>query len=446
MDINEIYKVECSSMTHEGMGVCKIDGFPIFVPNMIEGEVGKIKITKLQKNYGYGVVKESIKSSPDRVLPKCPIFGECGGCDIMHLSYSKQLEFKTKMAQETFKRIGHLDNINIEKIIGMEDPYYYRNKVQIPFQFNGKKVVCGFYRKRSHEVIPLETCFIQPPMSTDIARFVKNLVNEYDISVYDERNHSGNLRHILIRNTCDGDYMVVLITRENKIDNIEEIVDKITKRYPKIKSIIQNINKKDNNVILGNKSKLLYGVETLVDTLCGLKFNLSYKSFFQVNQKQTEKLYNQVLEYANISKEDMVVDAYCGVGSISLLLAKRAKKVYGIEIVEEAIEDAKENAKLNNIKNVEFIVGKSEEEIKNLKNDLIDVIVVDPPRKGCDIELINSIKEMKIKKMVYVSCNVATLARDLEILADTYVINKITLVDMFPHSSDVETCVLLELK
>lgn len=445
MEVNDVKKVECVDINHQGLGVCKIDGFPIFVNNILVGEEAEIEITKLEKSYGFGNVIEYLKYSKSRVKPRCPSFGSCGGCEIMHMDYQAQLDFKVKMAKETFKRIGHLD-LKIDKIIGMDNPYYYRNKVQIPYRMKKSKVVCGFYKKNTHDIIPLEECFIEPLQATEMAKFVRNLANEYKISAYDEQTKKGILRHVLIRKTVNDEYMLVLVTKEEVIPNQKEIVDKIVQRYPNVLTIIQNINPKDTNVILGNKSKILFGTGTLFENLLGLKFIVSHQSFFQTNHIQTEKLYQQALTYANPKEHDIIVDGYCGVGTISLLLAVECKKVYGIEIVPDAIKDAKTNAKLNDIVNVEFIVGKTEEELLKLENVRIDTIVVDPPRKGCDRTLLETIKAKQIQKIVYVSCDVATLARDLEILSTDYDIKNVTLVDMFPHISDVETCVLLELK
>jgi 23S rRNA (uracil1939-C5)-methyltransferase len=315
--------------------------------------------------------------------------------------------------------------------------------VQIPYQMHEGKVICGFYKGGTHDVIPFEECFIQPNLSTEIALFIKDLANKYNITAYDENTKKGNLRHVLIRNTVNNDYMVVLITNEEKLPYQEKIVSELIKKYPNIKSIIQNINNKPTNVILGEKTNLFYGSLTLLEKIMGFNFILSYKSFFQTNHIQTEKLYSKVLEYAAPTKEDVIVDGYCGVGTISLVLAQKAKYVYGIEIVKDAIKDAKDNARLNDIDNVEFIVGKTEEEILKFKDINIDTIIVDPPRKGCDKQLLDAIIAKKIKRIVYVSCNDATLARDLKILADDYEIKDITLFDMFPHSVHVECVVLM---
>ena len=443
MKVSDIIKVNCIDLNYNGLGVSKVDDFIVFVDGLLVGEVAEVKITRITKNYANAEIIKLIETSDDRVKPICPVFGICGGCDIMHLRYDAQLEFKKKSTNETLKRLGNVDYV-VEKIVGMEDPYYYRNKVQVPFQMRNGKVICGFYQKGTHEVVPFEKCFIQPSTSTDIAIFIKDLANEYGIKAYEEKTKKGNIRHVLIRNTADEDYMVVIITNEDILPKKEEIVKKIKNKFPNVKSIIQNINNKKTNVILGDKTNLLFGTLTLFERLMGLKFILSYRSFFQTNHVQTEKLYSKVLEYASPTKEDVIVDGYCGIGTISLMLAQHAKKVYGIEIVKDAVKDAKDNARINDVENVEFILGKTEEEIINMKDIDIDIIVVDPPRKVCDKQLLDSIKEKRIKKIVYVSCNDATLARDLEILDESYEIKDITLYDMFPHSSHVETITLLE--
>lgn len=445
MNVADILELECIDLNYDGLGVCKVDGFPIFVQHLLVGEVGEIMITKLNPNYGKGILLKLLKTSESRVKPICSIFGVCGGCDIMHLNYQKQLEFKLKSSSETLRRLGNVQ-YEIKNIVGMDEPFYYRNKVQIPYQMHEGKVICGFYKGGTHDVIPFEECFIQPNLSTEIALFIKDLANKYNITAYDENTKKGNLRHVLIRNTVNNDYMVVLITNEEKLPYQEKIVSELIKKYPNIKSIIQNINNKPTNVILGEKTNLFYGSLTLLEKIMGFNFILSYKSFFQTNHIQTEKLYSKVLEYAAPTKEDVIVDGYCGVGTISLVLAQKAKYVYGIEIVKDAIKDAKDNARLNDIDNVEFIVGKTEEEILKFKDINIDTIIVDPPRKGCDKQLLDAIIAKKIKRIVYVSCNDATLARDLKILADDYEIKDITLFDMFPHSVHVETICLMSRK
>ena len=456
MNEKDIYNLQCIDMNHEGLGVVKKDGFPIFVPNLIVGEQAKIKVTKVNKSFALGEVVQIIEESKLRVRPRCKHFFKCGGCDLMHLDYKSQLDFKLSMANATFQRIGHLD-FKIKNIIGMDknindneiQPYYYRNKVQIPFGMRGNKTVCGFYKKKTHDIIDLDECFIQPILSTEIGRLVKNIMNELGLTAYDEQAKKGCIRHTIIRKTVKNEYMIVFVIYDDCKSNIElikELATKITNKYKEIKSVIINVNKKVNNVILGDYSKTIYGTDVLIENILGLNFKLSHKAFFQINHTQTEKLYSKALEFANITNNDVVLDCYCGVGTISLLAATKAKKVYGIEVVKEAIDDAIENAKLNKITNAEFIVGKAEEEILKFKDKLIDIMIVDPPRKGLDIDVINTIIQKKIEKIVYVSCDIATLARDLQLLQSDYEIKDVTLVDMFPQTADVETVAMLVRK
>ena len=442
------YKVvsECVDLSHEGLGVFKIDGLTVFCPNALVGEKVKIEIEKVNSNFAQGKVLEIIKKSPNRVKPICKNYEVCGGCDLMHMDYNSELKFKEKMAVETLKRIGNLKVVPTEGILGMEDPYYYRNKVQIPFSSLKGKTICGFYKKKSHYIIPLDECFIQPVLATDIAKFVKNLANEYEVEGYNDLDKKGILRHVLIRKNYLDEYMVILILKKDALNNEKEIIDKIKNRYPNVKSILINIQEKDSNVILGNKTRVVYGKGEMIDDLLGYKFILSYKSFFQINRTQTEKLYNVAKEYANLKGNETVLDAYCGVGTIGITLSKNAKKVYGIEIVPEAIENAKRNATLNNINNIEFSVGKAEEVILDMEDINFDVCVFDPPRKGCDKVFLDSIIKKNVKRLVYVSCNVATLARDIDYLSEHYKVEKVKFVDMFPHSADVESVCLLTKK
>ncbi len=444
MELNKIYELECVDLNHYGEGVCKRDGFTIFVRGILPGEVGLITITKLKKTFGNGRLVELLKKSNSRVTPICPIFEDCGGCDIMHLSYDEQLKYKLNQATETLRRLGNI-NYNVEKIIGMDEAYYYRNKVQIPLQMKKGRVVCGYYRKETHDIVEFTKCYIQTPLASEIAIFITSLFNKYSVKAYNELTKTGNIRHLLIRNNVDNEYMIVFITKENKISNFNSIINELINKFPEVKSIYQNINSSPTNIILNDDFKLIYGEEAIIDKSKDLNYYISPNSFFQTNHIQTEKLYQKVIDYARANKNEVIVDAYCGVGTIALTLAKQAKYVYGIEIVEQAILDANKNKVLNKINNVEFIIGKSEEEIKNIKNK-IDTIIIDPPRKGCDEKLLSSIIEMQIEKIVYVSCNIATLARDLEILAINYEIKDICLVDMFPQTAHIETIMLLERK
>lgn len=445
MIVNDKLTLQIVDLNHQGFGVAKHEGLAIFIPGALIGETIRCQITKIEKTFAQAKLLEILNRSQDRVKPVCEIFNNCGGCEIMHLAYHQQLKYKTKMAEETFKRIGHLD-LKVEGILGMDNPYYYRNKIQVPFGERNKKVIAGYYKQKTHEIIPFDNCYIQPLYVTDIVKFIRNLANEYKISAYDEKTHIGTLRHVLIRNNYLDQVMIVLITNDDKINHIDEIVKKIITRYPNVISIIQNINKRNNNVILGDKHTVLYGEEYITDQINDLTFRIAHYSFFQVNRLQTEKLYQKVIEFLNPTPNDVIIDGYCGVGSITLSIAKKAKYVYGIEIVEEAIKNANVNAKLNLINNVKFIVGKVEEQIDKLFDQKIDAIVLDPPRKGVERSVLEKIISTNIPKMVYVSCDVATLARDLNILSEEYDIVKITLVDMFCHTCGLESVVLLTRK
>ncbi|MDD4212572.1 MAG: 23S rRNA (uracil(1939)-C(5))-methyltransferase RlmD [Bacilli bacterium] len=439
----ERYTVDITSLTHEGHGVAKVDGYTIFIPGALIGEQVICEIARKEKNYGFANLINVITPSKYRVIPPCPIFGMCGGCEIMHLEYSKQLDFKKQMIESTFTRIGHLD-LKVDEVIGMENPYYYRNKVQIPFGIRHQKAICGYYQRKSHDIIPLESCHVQTDEMSEIIIAIKDMLNEFRVTCYDETRHTGCLRHVMLRRNQKNQIMVVLITYEDKMKGIGEIIHRLTMRFPSIVTMIQNMNHKTTNVILGNQSRVLYGDGILVDQIGNISYRISHYSFYQVNSIQTKVLYDCVVKYLNPNSNDVILDGYCGVGTISLYLAKHVKRVIGIEIVPEAIQDAIENATLNHIDNAQFVVGKVEEVIKEmLEKESISALVLDPPRKGLDPAVINAILSTNIPKIVYVSCDVATLARDLALFAPNYTIEKVTAIDMFPHTCDVETVVTL---
>ena len=445
MEIKDKLKVEIVDISYDGYGVAKIDGYILFVDECLIGEKVLVEVTEMGKNYGFAKKLDIIHTSPYRVKPKCPHFGICGSCELLHLDYKQQLLFKKKVVEDTIRKVAQIEDLKIEKIVGMDNPYNYRNKIQMPFAYN-KKAMFGYYKKKSHEVVPIEKCYLQPDEMTEVIKFIKNLCNEYNVSIYNEITGKGILRHVLVRKNYKDELMVVFITNGSNMFHIDEIVEKVVNRYPNVKSIYQNINMKKNNVILGEHSKLLYGQKTLEEKLCDLYFDVSYQSFFQVNREQTEKLYNIVLEYAEANSKTSIIDAYCGVGTISLMLAKKAKFVYGIEVVKEAIINANANAKKNKITNTKFIVGKVEDKINDYVSDEVNTIVVDPPRKGLDQNVINTILNSNIKRVVYVSCNPTSLARDLKLLKEKFDIKKCSVVDMFCQTVGIETIVCLEKK
>ena len=439
---NEYIEVIFEDLTHDGAGVAKVEGYPLFVPNGLPGEKAKIKVIKVNKGYGFGRLMEITEASPYRVEPECPIYKECGGCQLQHMSYEGQLRAKEKQVSDVLQRIGKLENVKVHPVIGMENPWRYRNKAQVPIGENEGGLIGGFYQQRSHQIIDMKACIIQQERNDEVVKKVKEICNINGVRAYNEQKHKGELRHIMARyGLKSGEVMVVLVTRTNELTGKKKIIEEIAKRIPGVKSIVQNINSKRTNVIFGDDTKVLWGEEVIYDSIGDIKFAISARSFYQVNPEQTKVLYDKALEYADLTGEENVIDAYCGIGTISLFLAQKARKVYGVEIVPEAIEDAKKNAELNGISNVEFAVGEAETVIPEwYENGVVaDVLVVDPPRKGCDDKLLQTIINMKPKKVVYVSCNPATLARDLRVLEDGgYQTVEVQPVDMFPQTMHVE--------
>ena len=442
---NNIYNLEILSEGYEGEGVAKIDSYPIFISNCLIGEKVKTLIVKTEKRLSYGTALRIIKRSPNRVEPICPVFKKCGGCSLMFMSYDHQLEFKRRQVENSLKRIGKLRDIYVQKTIGMINPFRYRNKIQIPI---GEAI--GFFSKRSHRIVEVNNCFIQCEEGDKIIEIIKIWINKYDIPRYNETTHTGDIRHIVIRKGYNtNDIMIIIVSNSKNLQYKDELINLINKKISNVKSIYLNINIDKTNVVLGKENILLYGQRRIKEKLFDITLNISPETFFQVNTIQAEILYTKVLEFANLSKDEIVFDAYCGVGSISLFLAKEAKYVYGIEIVQKSVDDAIENAKENNISNVEFLVGSCGEKINELIDNGIfcDCMILDPPRKGCEEDVIKDISRNKPRKIVYISCNHATLARDLrEICEFGYNIDKVQPVDMFPMTHHIETISLLNLK
>ena len=446
---NEYYNVVFEDLTHEGAGVAKVDGFPIFVPNALPDEKAQIKVTRVKKGFAFGRLIDLKEESRFRTDAPCPIYKQCGGCQLQHINYEGQLLYKQKQVKDVLERIGKLDlsRITVHPTLGMEDPWNYRNKAQVPVGEREGGLIAGFYQQRSHEIIDMNECLIQQSENDRVVQAIKEICGKYGIKAYNEERHKGWLRHIMVRyGAVTGEMMVVFITRTNDFPHKAKIVEEITAAFPHVKSIVQNINPKKTNVIFGDETTVIWGEEYIYDTIGEIKFAISARSFYQVNPEQTKVLYDKALEYAELNGEETVIDAYCGIGTISLFLAKQAKKVYGVEIVPEAIEDAKRNAELNGIENAEFEVGEVEVVIPKWYKEGIkaDTLVVDPPRKGCDEALLRTILEMKPKRVVYVSCNPGTLARDLRVLEDGgYETLEVQPVDMFPHTSHVECVAVL---
>ena len=447
---NQDYVVDIVGQTHEAMGVAKIDGFTVFVAGAIKGERVKIKIVKVLKNYSYGKLLEIINPSIYRVQALCHIAGRCGGCQLQHMNYEGQLEFKTQVVKDAMERIGGFNNVLIHKIIGMDRPWYYRNKAIFPLAADKGKVKIGAYAKRSHNIIDIRSCLIQDKINYEILNCFVNFIENHGISIYDENTGEGLVRYIMVRKGFKSDeVMICIIINGDNLPHADELIKTFRQRIKGLKTVVLNINKRKTNVALGSMNKTIFGDGFIYDYIGDFRFKISPLSFFQVNPIQTEVLYKKALEYANLGGKEIVIDAYCGIGTISLFLSQKAKKVYGVEIVGQAIEDAKENLGLNRIDNIEFILGEAEVEIPKLYKEGIkaDVIVLDPPRKGCDERLLETIAEMEPKRIVYVSCNPATLARDLKYLAKRgYAVEKVQPVDMFPQTVHIECVIGMQRK
>lgn len=447
---NAYIEVIFEDLTHDGAGVAKIEGYPIFVPNGLPGEKALIKVIKVNKGYGFGRLIELYEKSPYRVEVRKEELHKYGGCQLEHIRYDGQLKYKENQVRQVLARIGKLEDVIIHPILGMDNPWHYRNKAQVPVGEKDGQLIAGFFKPRSHEIVDTDESLIQIPEINEAVQAVKEICGRLGIHPYDEGAHRGVLRHIMARyGQQTGELMVVLVTRTPDIPHKEQLIEEIVTRLPKVKSIIHNINSKRTNVILGEQTKVLWGNEVIYNYIGDVRFAISALSFYQVNPIQTKVLYDKALEYAALTGTESVIDAYCGIGTISLFLAQKARKVFGVELVPEAIEDAKKNAKLNGITNAEFESGAAEIVIPKWyeAGNKADVLVVDPPRKGCDEALLQTIIEMKPKKVVYVSCNPATLARDLRILEDGgYRTVEVQPVDMFPHTMHVECVSQLVLK
>ena len=446
---NEEVRVTIADLTSTGEGIGKIDGFPLFIKDTVPGDEITATVMKVKKNYGFARLKEVIVPSKDRVRPECSIARPCGGCQLQALSYEAELAYKQKKVHDCLLRIGGIPEKILaeaeEPIIGIDKPLRYRNKAQYPIgRDKDGKLVAGFYAGHSHNIIECEDCLLTPPEFQKILRTVLLFMEEHDIKPYDEASGKGLVRHLLIRKGFrTGELMVCLVVTSKKFPHSEEFVEAM-KGIPDMKSVTLNINSEKTNVILGREIVVLYGNGYITDELGGLKFRISPISFYQVNPVQAEKLYTRALEYAGLTGNEEVWDVCCGIGTITLFLAGRAGKVHGLEIVEEAIEDAKINAELNGIENADFVAAAAEEYMPAHPELKADVVVVDPPRKGLDASVLETIVKMNPEKVVYVSCDPATLARDMKILlAAGYKLKKFAACDQFSRTAHVETCVLL---
>lgn len=442
-----IIKIE--DLSSEGLGVGHSeDGIALFVKDTVIGDLAEVKVMKMKKNYGFARLMKIIEASPDRIVPPCPVARQCGGCQIQAMSYEAQLRFKENKVKNNLQRIGKFENPPMEPILGMQEPFRYRNKAQFPVGKDREgKLAAGFYAGRTHSIISCDDCLLGAEVNQKIIKTVLAHMERLGISSYNEETGKGLVRHIMTRvGFATGQIMVCIVINGTKLPGAEALVKKLT-AIPGMTSITLNVNREKTNVIMGRTLISLWGQDYIEDTIGSVRFRISPLSFYQVNPEQTEKLYGKALEYAELNGEETVWDLYCGIGTISLFLAQKAKQVYGVEIVPEAIEDAKQNAVLNGFTNAQFYVGKAEEVLpEKYKNDGIfaDVIVIDPPRKGCEESVLDTMVQMAPKRIVYVSCDSATLARDLKYLCERgYELKKVCPVDMFGNSVHVETVVLL---
>lgn len=447
---NKEYIVDIIDNGFEGEGIAKIDDFTIFVKGAIKGEKIRILIVKVLSSYAYGKIIEIIEKSEYRTQEDCTTYKRCGGCNLRHIDYKETLIIKQNAVQSLVNKTLK-NKVKAQETVGMDNPFYYRNKLQYPVGINKHgEPIMGVFANRTHEIIPVQKCLIQNEKAEHVAKEIFEFIKKNDISIYNEKTRQGLIRHIIVKiGVKTNELLCIIVINGTMIPKEKELVETLISKFNNIKSIVKNINTKNTNVILGDKNINLYGDGFIQDILGKYTFNISSMSFYQVNPLQAEKLYNLGVEGANLNKEDIVFDLYCGIGTISLFMAEYVKKVYGVEIVKEAIDMANENARINNINNTEFIAGDVEtilDDLINNKKIIPNVIMVDPPRKGLDSKSINNILKIKPERLVYISCNPATLVRDLSILESEYEIKSIRPVDMFPFTSHIETVTVLKLK
>lgn len=442
---NDEIKLNIESMTSEGSAVGHYDGLAVFVRGAVPGDEIIAHIIKKSKNYAVAIIKDITRYSPSRIKSDCPVSDKCGGCSFRNMTYDEELRYKRTRVIDAITRIGHID-APVRDIIGADDIDNYRNKAQFPVAINDGELTAGFYAYKSHRIIPCNACKLQAPEFEKCLEAFSNWVNKANVISYDERTGKGTLRHIYLRKAVGtGEIMACAVINADNIPEKEILIEELC-RVKGMASICININKKQSNVILGEKTKTIWGSETITDTLLGKRFVISPSSFYQVNHSQCEKLYKKAEEYANLSGGETLVDLYCGAGTIGLTMADKAQQIFGIEIIPQAIENAKVNAEINNIHNAEFFCGDAFEGAKELERRKIkpDVVILDPPRKGCQKELFDVIEKMSPDRIVYVSCDSATLARDLEILKEKgYITQEVTPVDMFPRTPHVECAALI---
>ena len=444
---NDIVEVEIVDLTHEGAGVAKVDGFVFFVDNALPGEVIKMRVLKLKKNIGFGKVEEYVTLSPNRNQDIDTTYLRSGIADFGHMTYEEQLKFKRKQVVDNLYKTAGISDVEVAETLGMETPYAYRNKAQVPVRRVKGQLETGFYRKNSHDLIPIEDFLIQDKEIDKLIVFVRDLLRRYDLKPYDEKEQTGLIRHLVVRRGhYSGQMMLVFVTTRPKIFRIDQIIAKITEAFPNVVSIIQNINDKNTNAIFGKEFRTLFGQDTITDSMLGNDYEISAQSFYQVNTEMAEKLYQTAIDFSDLNSDSIVIDAYSGIGTIGLSFAKQVKEVYGVEVIETAVEDAKKNAERNGITNAHYVADSAENAMAKWSKDGIkpDVIIVDPPRKGLTESFIKASVAMQPEKITYVSCNPATMARDIKLYQELgYELKKVQPVDLFPQTHHVETVALL---
>ena len=444
---NDIVEVEIVDLTHEGAGVAKVDGFVFFVDNALPGEVIKMRVLKLKKNIGFGKVEEYVTLSPNRNQDIDATYLRSGIADFGHMTYEEQLKFKRKQVVDNLYKTAGISDVEVAETLGMDTPYAYRNKAQVPVRRVKGQLETGFYRKNSHDLIPIEDFLIQDKEIDKLIVFVRDLLRRYDLKPYDEKEQTGLIRHLVVRRGhYSGQMMLVFVTTRPKVFRIDQIIAKITETFPNVVSIIQNINDKNTNAIFGKEFRTLYGQDTITDSMLGNDYEISAQSFYQVNTEMAEKLYQTAIDFSDLNSDSIVIDAYSGIGTIGLSFAKQVKEVYGVEVIETAVEDAKKNAERNGITNAHYVADSAENAMAKWSKDGIkpDVIIVDPPRKGLTESFIKASVAMKPEKITYVSCNPATMARDIKLYQELgYELKKVQPVDLFPQTHHVETVALL---
>jgi 23S rRNA (uracil1939-C5)-methyltransferase len=442
---NDILEIEISGMSHDGFGIGRYGDFVIFTPQCAIGDKIKAKIIYIKKNMAYAKLEQVMIASPSRINPDCDVFYQCGGCVFRHISYQEELKIKQQRVKDSLEKIGHI-SISPEPIIGCDKINEYRNKAQYPVAYDNKLLI-GFYAQGSHRIISCKSCLLQPKVFENLLAAFEQWIIDNNISIYNEKTGEGILRHIYMRQAeVTSEVMLCAVINGDDMPKKQSLIEYIIKSVPQVVSIVVNINKQNTNIILGNKCKTIWGKDTITDILCGLKIEISPLSFYQVNRTQAENLYNIAAEFAQLSSEETLLDLYCGTGTIGLSMARKVKKVIGVEVVPQAVVNAKSNAKINNIENAEFICADAEEAAQRFLSDeyKIDVVVIDPPRKGCTPETIHSIVKMQPKRVIYVSCDPATLARDISLFEiNSYKCIKVQPVDMFARTSHVECVVLM---